>query len=126
MPLKPETVDLLKTKAVCYIATVMADGSPQVTLTWVDTDGEHVLVNTVVGNLKWRNIQRDPRVAVALASPDEPSAFTQVRGTVVEQIRGPEAVDHIEALSQRYTGGPYQWYACRDQERVILVIEPNG
>jgi PPOX class probable F420-dependent enzyme len=124
MPLPDDLVALLKRRAVCYLATTMPDGSPQVTLTWADTDGEHILINTVRSHQKTRNIERDPRVAVALSDPDDPTHFQQVRGRVVE-LRTEGAVEHIEALAHRYTGGPYRWWGGRDQERVILAIEPR-
>ncbi len=59
---------LLRQPSPCFIATTMADGSPHLTETWVDTDGEHILINSVQGYLKVRNIARDPRVAVAIAN----------------------------------------------------------
>lgn len=125
MPL-PETItDLLKRRAVCYLATTMPDGSPQVTLTWADTDGEHILINTVIGHQKTRNIERDPRVAVALSDPADPTRFTQIRGSVVATTTE-GAEEHIEALSQRYTGAPYAWRGGRDQRRIILTIAPRG
>ncbi|WP_406506620.1 pyridoxamine 5'-phosphate oxidase family protein [Streptomyces sp. NBC_01602] len=61
----------------------MPDGSPQLTQTWVDTDGEHVLINSVQSHQKTRNIARDPRVAVAIADPSEPASYVQIRGRVL-------------------------------------------
>jgi len=122
--LTDDLLDLLNGTSTCYVATTMADGSPQVTQTWVDTDGERVLVNSVQTHLKVRNLRRDPRVALAISDPANPSRYFQVRGRVLE-ITTEGAVDHIEALAQRYTGGPYPWYGGRDQVRVILVIEPD-
>jgi PPOX class probable F420-dependent enzyme len=102
----------------------MADGSPQVTQTWVDTDGEHVLINSVQGHVKTRNIERDPRVAVAISDPDNPSRYFQVRGRVLD-VTTEGAVDHIEMLAQKYLGTPYPWFGGRDQVRVIFVIKPE-
>ena len=124
MELPEELRVLLRERSIGYLATTMPDGSPQVTQTWVDTDGERVLVNSVQTHLKVRNLQRDPRVALAVSDPANPSRYFQVRGRVLE-ITTEGAVDHIEALAQRYTGGPYPWYGGRDQVRVILVIEPD-
>ncbi|MBA8795459.1 PPOX class probable F420-dependent enzyme [Friedmanniella endophytica] len=112
---------LLRGRALCFIATTMPDGSPQLTETWADTDGEHVLINTVAGFQKLRNVERDPRVAVAVADPEHPVRYLQVRGRVVE-TRTDGAAEHIEALAQKYTGAPYAWYGGRDQQRVLLVI----
>jgi len=124
MKLTTELVILLEQKALSYIATTMPDGSPQLTQTWADTDGENILINSVLTHQKVRNIQRDPRVAVALSDPKNPGYFVQVRGHVIAVTQN-GAVEHIEKLSQKYTGGPYPWYGGRDQIRVILVIEPD-
>ncbi|BDI22606.1 PPOX class F420-dependent enzyme [Herbiconiux sp. L3-i23] len=103
----------------------MADGSPQVTETWVDTDGENVLINTVVGFVKVRNVERDPRVALAVQDPENPFRYIQVRGRVTSSTTEGGA-EHIEALSQKYTGRPYPWYGGRDQQRIILTITPDS
>ena len=113
---------LLREPSTCYLATSMADGSPQLTQTWVDTDGEHVLINTVQGHLKVRNIERDPRVAVAISDPDKPSRYFQVRGRVLD-VTTDGAAEHIEKLAQRYLGGPYPWYGGRGQTRLLITIE---
>ncbi|MEU0183013.1 PPOX class F420-dependent oxidoreductase [Streptomyces sp. NPDC006207] len=120
-----DLLDLLHRPSLCFLATTMPDGSPQLTQTWVDTDGEHVLVNSVQSHVKTRNIARDPRVAVAVSDPDDPSRYFQVRGRVRE-VTTEGAADHIEKLSHRYTGGPYPWYGGRDQVRVIVVIEAES
>ena len=121
MQIPDPVLDLLRNRGVTYLATLMPDGSPQLTQTWVDTDGEFVIINTVDGHQKVRNIRRDPRVAVTVADPKDSSRFVQLRGAVVrETTEG--AVEHIDLISQRYTGGPYPWYGGRDQVRVMLYI----
>lgn len=122
MKLPDDVLDLLRQPSICYIATTMPDGSPQLTQTWVDTDGEHVVINTVQGFQKLKNIDRDPRVAVAVSPPDDTSRFVQVRGRVINMTTD-GAVDHIEMLSQKYLGMPYPWYGGRNQVRVIITIE---
>jgi PPOX class probable F420-dependent enzyme len=101
----------------------MPDGSPQLTQTWVDTDGANILINTVQGFQKVRNIERDPRVAVTVADPDNPARYYSVRGRVVE-VSAEGGVEHIESLAQRYLGGPYPWFGGRDQVRLIVTIAP--
>lgn len=122
MALSEDVVALLRGPALCYVATTMPDGSPQVTQTWVDTDGEYIVLNIVQGMQKARNLERDPRVAVAVSDPSTPGQYFQVRGRVVE-MTSEGGVDSIEALSQKYTGGPYAWYGGRDQVRLIVTIE---
>jgi PPOX class probable F420-dependent enzyme len=102
----------------------MPDGSPQLTQTWVDTDGEHLLINTVEGFQKTRNLERDPRIAVTVSDPKNPSRYFAVRGSVVDSTTE-GATEHIEALAQRYTGAPYPWYGGRDQVRVLLTIRAD-
>lgn len=125
----PETlpeglVALMRQASPCFISTAMPDGSPQLTQTWVDTDGAHILINTVEGFQKVRNIRRDPRVAVAVSDPSNPSRYYSVRGEVLTVTRE-GAAEHIEQLAQRYLGTPYPWYGGRDQTRLILTIEPH-
>jgi PPOX class probable F420-dependent enzyme len=121
MKLSADLLALLRRPSPCFITTLMPDGSPQMTETWVDTDGEHIVVNTVEGFLKVRNVRRDPRVAVSVADPENFSRYFAVRGSVVEMTTD-GAVDHIEALAQRYLGQPYPWYGGRDQVRIKLLI----
>jgi PPOX class probable F420-dependent enzyme len=114
-------VELMRGPNPCFITTLMPDGSPQTTQTWVDTDGEHVVINTVQTHQKVRNIRRDPRVSVAICDAADTSRYFAVRGHVTDMTTEGGA-EHIERLAQRYTGGPYQWYGGRDQVRVILTI----
>ena len=122
MDLPPPLLDLLRRPSPCFLATLMPDGSPQLTQTWVDTDGRHVVVNTVAGFQKVRNMERDPRVAVNVADPDDPSRYFQVRGRVVGMTTEGGA-ESIERLAQKYLGGPYPWFGGRDQVRVVVTIE---
>ena len=120
--LTEDLIVLLRQPSICYIATSMADGSPQLTQTWVDTDGEHVIINSVQTHVKIKNIARDPRVALAISTRDNPSRYFRVRGRVLE-VTTAGAAEHIDVLSQKYVGKPYAWYGGRDQVRVIIVIE---
>jgi PPOX class probable F420-dependent enzyme len=123
MTMPEDLLALLRQPSTCYLATLMPDGSPQLTQTWVDTDGQHVVINTVQGYQKDKNIQRDNRVTVAVAGREAPFRYYEVRGRVVE-VSTDGGAEHIEALSQRYTGGPYAWYGGRDQVRIIVKIAP--
>jgi PPOX class probable F420-dependent enzyme len=120
-PLPGELLALLHRPSPCFLATTMPDGSPQLTQTWVDTDGENILINTVVGFRKVRNIDRDPRVAVSVADPDDTSSYFSVKGRVTGATTE-GAAEHIEHLAKKYLGGPYPWYGGRDQTRLLLTI----
>ena len=124
MELSQEVLELLNRPSTCYIATTMPDGSPQLTQTWVDTDGEHVLINSVQGFRKVKNVESAPRVAVAVSDPDNPRRYFQVRGRVVD-VTAEGGAEHIEKLSQKYLGTPYPWFGGRDQVRVIITIEAD-
>jgi PPOX class probable F420-dependent enzyme len=119
----PEAVrELLDGKNFAHIATLMRDGSPQVTLTWVDRDGDRILINTAEGRTKPANVRRDPRVAISIADQQDPYRAAFIRGRVVDLVHE-GAAEHIDKMSQKYHGRDY---AHRPgQKRVILVIEPE-
>src|SRR5271156_5170517 len=121
MVLPDRFVGLMRGSNPCFITTLMPDGSPQTTQTWVDTDGVDVIINTVQTHQKMRNIERDPRVSVAVCDAGDPSRYYAVRGRVTN-VTTEGGAEHIELLAQRYTGGPYQGYGGRNQVRVILTI----
>ena len=114
MNLPEDLVTLLRQPSPCFLATVMPDGSPQMTQTWADTDGEHVVINTVQGHQKVRNVERDPRVAVSVCDASRPSRYYAIRGQVVT-VTTEGGAEHIEVLARRYLGTPYPWYGGRDQ-----------
>jgi PPOX class probable F420-dependent enzyme len=103
-----------------YLATINADGSPQVSPVWVETDGDLVVINTARGRLKERNVSRDPRVAVSIHDQANPYDNSSFKGKVVE-ITEDGAHEHIEKLSHKYTGKPYAWHQPGEQ-RVIIKI----
>jgi len=101
----------------------MPDGSPQMTQTWVDTDGEHIVINTVQGFQKVKNVERDPRVAVTVSDPSNPFRYYAVRGGRGHHHR--RRCGTHRGPRQRYLGGPYPWYGGRNQTRVILTISAD-
>jgi len=117
--------DLLETKkAIASLATVNADGSPQVTPVWFDWDGAHVRINTARGRLKDRNLTQRPRVAMAIIDPDNPYRYVQLRGRVVEATEaGADA--HIDALTKKYTGQDRYPYRQPGEKRVIYKVAPE-
>ena len=109
---------------IAVTVTLMPDGQPQALPTWIDTDGDHLLVNTEPQRQKAKNVRRDPRVTVLIVDKANPFDFVEVRGRVVDTVGGEEARHHIDQLSQRYTGGPYRM-PIGEQGRVILKIAPD-
>jgi PPOX class probable F420-dependent enzyme len=124
MDLPEDVVDLLRRPSLCFLTTLMPDGSPQITETWVDTDGTNVVINTVRSHQKVRNVERDTRVAVAVADRDNPSRYVEIRGRVSDVTEAGGA-EHIDELSHKYLGRPYPSFGGAGQVRVIMTIEPD-
>jgi PPOX class probable F420-dependent enzyme len=124
--LSPGAVKLLEEKQIAQLATVMPDGSPQLTPVWVDVepDGSHVLVNTAEGRVKTRNVERDPRVALSVVDSQNPYRYAIVRGEIVERRRE-GADEHIDRLSKQYLDKDIYPFRTPDMQRVILRIKPS-
>ena len=116
--------DLFQKKAFANLATLMPDGSAQVTPVWVDYDGQYVRVNTARGRQKDKNMKRDPRVALSIADPDNPYRYLEVRGRVAEATEK-GADDHINSLSQKYLGQAIYPYRKPGEVRVTYKITPE-
>ncbi len=117
--------DLLKdeTKAFVYLATVMSDGTPQVTPVWFDMDGDYIRINTATGRLKDKNMRARPNVALCIADPKDPYRYVQIRGKIVEfTTHGAE--DHIDTLNFKYHGNRNYPGHSPEKPRVIYKIEP--
>jgi PPOX class probable F420-dependent enzyme len=124
VPLDPAVVRLAKGKNLATVVTLMPDGQPQALPTWIDTDGENLLVNTEPQRQRSRNVAREPRITVLVQSADNPWDWAEVRGHVVETVDGQEARDHIDELSRRYMGSDYG-NPIGPRGRVILKIAPD-
>ena len=100
------------------------DGTPQVTPVWVDYDGTHIRFNTAKGRVKDRNLRRNPAVALAIADPDNPYRYLQVRGRVADSNEsGADA--HIDSLAKKYLGQDKYPYRQPGEVRVIYKIAPD-
>lgn len=115
-------VDLFQKKSFAHFATLMSDGSPQVTPVWIDYDGSYLLINSARGRVKDRNLQRDARVAVEIMDADNPYRYIQVQGHVAE-ITQEGAEEHINKLSHKYRGKDYDYRP--GEVRVIYKIAPD-
>ena len=127
MKIVPENFqDLLsdEKKAFLYLATLMKDGSPQVTPIWFNTDGEYILINSAKGRIKDKNMRRRPDVAVCIADPARPYRYLQIHGKVVE-ITEVGACDHIDTLAGKYTGKPKYMNSRPGEVRVTYKILPE-
>lgn len=104
--------------------TLLPDGHPMAHVMWVACDDDHILINTEVHRTKFKNVERDPRVTVTIVDKDNGYRFAEVRGEVVQMVRGPEARASIDELSQKYFGRPYGDENIQT-ERVLLKIAPR-
>src|SRR3977135_4490042 len=117
--------DLLKEKkAFANLATLNADGSPQVTPVWVDFDGTHVLVNTAKGRVKTKNLEREPRVALSIADPENPYRYLGIQGRVTGMTES-GADEHIDKMAKKYLGKDKYPYRVPGEGRVIYNITPE-
>jgi PPOX class probable F420-dependent enzyme len=107
-----------------HLATIMPDGSPQVSPVWVALDGDDVIVNTAEGRLKTRNVRREARVAISVADQQDPYSKVVVRGVVVEMTH--EGADEsIDRLAKKYLGQDRYPWRNPDEHRVVLRIRPQ-
>jgi PPOX class probable F420-dependent enzyme len=116
--------DLFTKRAFASLATLMPDGSPQVTPVWVDLEGDLVLVNTARGRQKDKNMRRDPRVAMAIIDPENPYRYLEIRGRVAE-ITEEGADTHIDKMAKKYLGADKYPYRQPSETRVIFKIQPE-
>ena len=123
MTFPTDFLDLLKeeTKALLYLATIMPDGSPQVTPVWFSTDDEHILINTNEGRTKDKNLKARPRVAITIQDPNNQDRYLGIRGEVVGSTKE-GADEHINQLSLKYYNRP--WTYREGQRRIIYRIKP--
>jgi PPOX class probable F420-dependent enzyme len=120
-PIPESHRDLLESKALAHLATLMPDGSPQTTPVWCDFDGTHVRVNSARGRRKDRNMRRDPRVALSLCDPGNPYRYLEIRGHVAH-ITEEGADAHIDQLAKAYLGVDTYPYRQEGEVRVIYMI----
>jgi PPOX class probable F420-dependent enzyme len=115
-------IDLTHKRAFAHIATVMPDGSPQVTPVWFDYDGEYLLINSAKGRQKDLNMRRDPRVSVEIFDPDDPYRYLAFRGRVVD-ITEQGADELIDRLAKKYTGAERYGFRQPGEVRVSYKIQ---
>ena len=115
---------LLNGKNLVFLATTMADGSPQVTPVWGNFADSYILINTAEGRIKHKNILRDPRVAISVVDVKNPLDMTSIRGEVVEILPDYE-YKHADFLTKQYMGKEKYPFKQLDEKRITLKIEPK-
>ena len=125
MEMTPLAIELCtKGKNFATIATTMNDGSPQASITWIDSDGSNIIFNTAEGRLKTNNLRRDGRVALTIADSENPYRQVMVRGKVIEDTQE-GASQHVDSLAQKYLGVDKYPYSKPGEVRVIFKIQPE-
>ena len=117
--------DLLNKKAFAQLATIMPDGTPQVSPVWFEYDGKNILINSAKGRVKDKNMRRDPRVGLDIQDPDNPYRHVSIRGRVV-QITEDGADAHIDKLTKKYINQDRYPYRGPGEIRVIYKIQPEA
>ena len=107
--------------SLAHLATVLPDGGPHSVPVWIGTHGDHIAILTGPGSRKARNLRRDPRVAISLTEAGNPFEPVILRGRVVEWLDGDAGWEIVDRIATKYIGQPYP----RDEERVVLLIEPD-
>ena len=115
--------DLFSKKTFFHLSTRMADGSPQVSPVWIDTDEGHIVVNSAKGRIKDRNMRAEPRVALSATDPDNPYRALMIRGRVVK-ITEEGADAHIDKMAKKYLGEDKYPFRVPGEVRVLYYIEP--
>ena len=116
--------DILNKRAFAHVATLMPDGSPQVTPVWWDYDGAHIRINSAKGRLKDKNMRREKRVALSIQDPDNAYRYLAVLGEVVE-ITENGADAHIDALAKKYLDKDRYPFRTPGEVRVLYKIRPD-
>ena len=117
-------MQLLTGKNFAFVATLMKDGSPQITPTWIDFDCKIILINTAEGRTKQKNTSRDPRIAISIVDQNDPYNMVTIRGKVIEQT-SKGADDHIDKLAKRYLGVDKYPFRSSTEKRIIIKVEPE-
>lgn len=119
-----KNADLLESNALAHVATIGPDGEPQSNPVWFGWDGSHLRFSQTTTRQKYRNVKRDPRVAVSIVDPANPYRYLEIRGRVVNIEDDPDLA-FINSMAKKYMGvDAYPWHNPADQ-RVVVVIEPE-
>jgi len=116
--LSAEQARLFEEPNFATVATTNQDGSAQLSIVWIDWDGEHVVFNTAAGRVKPRNIERDPRVSVLVTDGKDGYRWVAVRGRAELTTEG--ADEHIDRMARKYSGEG--WTARPGEERLLVRI----
>jgi PPOX class probable F420-dependent enzyme len=116
--------DLLESTALAHVATLGPHGEPQSNPVWFDWDGEHVKFSQTKARQKYRNLQRDPRIALSIVDPENPYRYLEIRGEVT-RVEEDLDIDFICSMAKKYLGLDRYPYHQPDDERVVVFVRPE-
>ncbi len=120
----PKYVDLLDSTALAHVATIGPNGEPQVTPVWFGWDGTHLRFSQTTTRQKYRNVKREPRIALSIVDPTNPYRYLEIRGHVVAIEPDPDLA-FTDSMAKKYLGQDhYPWHDPKD-ERVVVVVAPE-
>ena len=122
--MEQKAIDLLKGKNLVFIATLMKDGSPQLSPVWANYEDGFVMINTAEGRIKHKNILNDTRVAVSVVANENPLDMITIRGKVVEILPDYDYV-HINKLTKKYMGIENYPFRREGEKRIVFKIKPD-
>ncbi|MCG8352183.1 MAG: PPOX class F420-dependent oxidoreductase [Chloroflexales bacterium] len=115
--------DLLTSTALAHVATLGPNGEPQTNPVWFDWDGAHILFSQTTKRQKYRNLQRDGRIALSIVDPANPYRYLEIRGAV-ERIDPDPDLTFINKMAQKYLGQERYPYHQPGDERVVVIVKP--
>ena len=121
----PSIRKLFEGRNFAFVSTLMKDGYPQITPTWIDIEDSNILINTAIGRIKQKNVSRNPKLSLAIIDQNNPYDMVTVRGKVMEQITGDAADEHIDKLAKKYLGKDKYPNIMPGEKRVILKVKPE-
>jgi PPOX class probable F420-dependent enzyme len=124
-PIIPEGYeDLLESTALAHVTTLGPHGEPQSNPVWFDWDGEHVKFSQTKTRQKYRNLQRDPRIALSIVDPENPYRYLEIRGEVTRTEEDPN-IDFVSSMAKKYLGLDRYPYHQPGDERVVVFVRPE-
>ncbi len=122
--LSGKLIEMVKAPNFAHLATVMPDGSPQVTPIWIDIEDSLILINTAEGRVKTENLRRDKRVAISVIDQENPYQALSIQGRVVEDTHE-GADEHIDKQAMKYLSQEKYPFRQPGEVRVLFKIEPE-
>lgn len=118
--LSDEVRALLEARNMAHVATLLADGSPHVSPVWIAVEGEYLAIFSTQAHLKIRNLRRDPRIGISVCDERNPYRSAVIRGRVVDELGGDEAIQIMDRMSNRYIGSDFPV-----RSSLVMLIEPE-